>query len=179
VFIFYPGGHTDAFVRQYQQAGLSGQIPLYSVFSVDPLSLPRLQKANINGVLGTFNAQFWSPDLDVAQNRKFVADYRKKSGGTYPAHYGAQSYDSILLIASAVEAVKGDVDKLDAMIAAMKKADFPSVRGKFAYNNNHIPIQNFYLREVVKDAEGNWAIKTVDTIFKDHQDPYHAECKMK
>lgn len=178
VFIFYPGGHTDAFIRQYSQAGLSGQIPLYSVFSVDPISLPRLQKANITGVLGTFNAQFWSPDLDVAQNKKYVADYRKRSGGQYPSHYGAQSYDSIMLIASAVEAVKGDVDKLDAMIAAMRKADFPSIRGKFAFNKNHIPIQNFYLREVVKDAEGNWTVKIVDTIYKDHKDPYHAECKM-
>src|SRR5690606_22597866 len=29
VFIFYPGAHTDAFIRQYSQAGLTGQIPLY------------------------------------------------------------------------------------------------------------------------------------------------------
>jgi branched-chain amino acid transport system substrate-binding protein len=179
VFIFYPGGHTDAFVRQYTQAGLSGKIPLYSVFSVDPISLPRLQKANITGVLGTFNTQFWSPDLDVEQNRKYVADYRKLSGGQYPAHYGAQSYDSIMLIASAVEAVKGDVSKLDDMIEAMRKADFPSIRGKFAFNNNHVPIQNFYLREVVKDADGNWTVKVVDTVYRDHKDPYHTECKMK
>lgn len=179
VFIFYPGGHTDAFIRQYTQAGLSTQIPLYSVFSVDSLSLPRLQKANITGVLGTFNTQFWSPDLDVPQNKKYVADYRKRANGQYPAHYGAQSYDSILLINSAVEAVQGDVDKLDDMIAAMQKANFPSIRGKFEFNNNHIPIQNFYLREVVKDADDNWTVKIVDTVYRDHKDPYHTECSMK
>jgi branched-chain amino acid transport system substrate-binding protein len=180
VFIFYPGGHTDAFIRQYTQAGLSGRIPLYSVFSVDSLSLPRLQKANITGVLGTFNTQFWSPDsrrrAEQALRRRLP---QARSGGQYPAHYGAQSYDSIMLIASAVEAVQGDVSRLDDMIETMRKADFPSIRGKFSFNNNHVPIQNFYLREVVQDADGNWTVRIVDTVYKDHKDPYHTECNMK
>lgn len=177
VFIFYPGRATNAFMRQYAQAGLT-KIPLYSVFSVDSLSLPKLQQAKLTNVLGTFSTQFWAPDLDTKVNKRFVADYRKKFG-SYPSHYGAQSYDSIMLINSAVEAVGGDLTKMDAMRAAMRKADFPSVRGKFTYGNNHMPIQDFYLREVVKDSDGNWTTKITQKIYTAHQDVFASKCKMK
>lgn len=177
VFIFYPGRATNAFMRQYAQAGLS-KTPLYSVFSVDSLSLPKLQEAKLDNVLGTFSTQFWAPDLDTPVNKRFVADYKKKYN-SYPSHYGAQSYDSIMLINSAVVAAGGDLKKMDVMRNAMRKADFPSVRGKFTYNNNHFPIQNFYLREVVKDADGNWTTKIVQTVYENHQDPFHSKCKMK
>ncbi|MGI9378320.1 MAG: ABC transporter substrate-binding protein, partial [Methyloligellaceae bacterium] len=90
----------------------------------------------------------------------------------------AQSYDSIFLIKSAVEAVNGDLKNKDGMRAAMKKADYPSVRGKYSYGNNHMPVQNFYLREVVKDGDGNWTTKVVKTVFENHQDPYAKECNM-
>ncbi|MPY71330.1 MAG: ABC transporter substrate-binding protein [Alphaproteobacteria bacterium] len=177
VFIFYPGAHTNAFIRQYSQAGMT-RTPLYSVFSIDSLSLPRLQEANTTAVLGTYNTQFWSPDMDTETSRKFVADYKKKFK-SYPSHYGAQSYDSIMLIASAVEAAGGDLSKMDAMRDRMRKADFPSVRGKFTYGNNQFPIQDFFLREVVKDADGNWTTKIVQKIYEKHQDPFAEKCKMK
>jgi len=177
VFIFYPGRATNAFFRQYAQAGMT-KTPLYSVFSVDSLSLPKLQQAKLQNVLGTFNTQFWSPDLETPVNRKFVADYRKKFNA-YPSHYGAQSYDSIMMIADAVKAVNGDLSKMDAMRAQMRKAEYPSVRGKFTYGNNHFPIQDFYLREVVKDADGNWTTKIVQKVYENHQDVYANKCKMK
>jgi len=178
VFIFYPGRATNAFMRQYAQAGLT-KTPLYSVFSVDSLSLPKLQQAKLTNVLGTFSTQFWGPDLDNPVSKRFVADYRKANNNAYPSHYGAQSYDSIMLINSAVVAAKGDLSKMDVMRNEMRKAEFPSVRGKFTYNNNHFPIQNFYLREVVKDSDGNWTTKIVQTVYENHQDSFHDKCKMK
>jgi branched-chain amino acid transport system substrate-binding protein len=62
---------------------------------------------------------------------------------------------------------------------ALEKADFKSVRGNFRFGNNHIPIQNFYLQEAVKDKDGNYALKTVATIVKDSQDRFHDKCPMK
>lgn len=177
VFIFYPGRHTNAFMRQYAQAGLT-KTPLYSVFSVDSLSLPKLQQAKLTNVLGTFSTQFWAPDLDTPVNKKFVADYRKKFG-SYPSHYGAQSYDSIMLIDSAVRAVGGDLKKMKAMRAAFRKADYGSVRGKYVYGNNHFPIQDFYLRKVVADADGKWTTKIEQKVYSNHQDVYAEKCKMK
>lgn len=173
VFVFYPGKHGMQFFKQYSQAGLKGEIPLYSAFTVDSLSLPRLKDL----AYGSLMTQFWAPDLDNAVNKRFVADYRKKTG-RYPTFYAAQSYDTIMLINSAVTAVGGDLSNKDGMRNAMRKANFPSIRGPFKYGNNHFPIQNFYLRKVVKDADGNFTTSIVKTVYTNHQDPYAKDCKM-
>ena len=177
IFVFYPGKAGGAFIKQYAQAGLQGKIPLYSVFTVDSIALPKLQKANMSGVMGSVMTQFWAPDLDTPQNKKFVSGFKKKYG-RYPSFYAAQSYDTIFLIKSAVEAVKGDLSNIDGMRSAMKNADFPSVRGKFSYGNNHFPIQNFYSRKVVKDAEGVWTTSVQEVVLKNHQDTYAKDCSM-
>jgi branched-chain amino acid transport system substrate-binding protein len=175
VFVFYPGAAGVQFLNQYAAAGLKGTIPLYTAFTIDELSLP-LQKDNALGVPG---AQEWVNDLPNEQNKRFVADYRKKYPGLRPTYYGAQSYDAAQLINSAVVAVKGDTSKKDAMKAEMEKANFKSLRGPFKYGNNHIPVQSFYLQDVVKDAEGQLALKTVATIVENDQDRFHDKCKMK
>lgn len=177
VFTFYPGPAGPAFIKQYQQAGLASDVPLYSVYTLDSISLPLFQKAKMETVLGTKMTQFWAPDLDNAPNKKFVADFRAKYG-RYPSFYAAQSYDTIMYIKSAVEAVNGDVKNIDGMRAALEKADFPSIRGDFRMGNNHFPIQNFYESTVVKDADGNWTTAVGRAVLKDHQDPYASQCKM-
>jgi branched-chain amino acid transport system substrate-binding protein len=177
LYVFYPGKAGGAFMKQYQQAGLQDKMPLYTAFTVDSISLPKLQKAGLKGVLGTKMAQEWSPDMDNAANKRFVAEYLKRHG-KYPAFYGAQAYDSIMLIKSAVEAVGGNLKDKDAIRAALKAANFDSVRGRYTYGNNHMPIQNFYLREVVEDSEGRWTTKIVKTIYENHQDPHASKCKM-
>lgn len=177
VFTFYPGPAGPAFIKQYQQAGLEGEVPLYSVYTLDSISLPLFQKAGMETVLGTKMTQFWAPDLDNAANKKFVGDFRKKYG-RYPSFYAAQSYDSIMFIKSGVEAVSGDIDNIDGMRAALKKADFDSIRGDFTFGNNHFPIQNFYERTVVKDADGNWTTAVGRAVLTNHQDPYASQCKM-
>ena len=178
VFIFYPGAATAKYLTQYRQAGLDKTLPLYHVFSIDGANLPLLQKAGLKNVIGTRQTSFWSPDLDNAQNKKFVAAYRKRSGGIYPAFYAAQAYDTMFLIKSAVEGVNGNLKDMDGMRAAMKKADFPSVRGKFRFGKNHFPIQNFYEREVVVDKDGRWAVENRGVVLKDHETPYVKDCKM-
>jgi len=175
IFVFYPGAAGVQFLNQYAQAGLKEQMPLYTAFTIDELSLP-LQKENAIGVPG---AQEWVNDLPNEQNKKFVADYRKKYPNLRPTYYGAQAYDAAQLINSAVVAVKGDTSKKDAMKAEMEKADFKSLRGPFKYGNNHIPIQNFYLQDVVRDGDGLLSLKTVATIVKDNQDNFHGKCPMK
>jgi len=176
VFIFYPGGMGIQFIRQYVQAGLRDQIPLYSVFTVDETTIPALKDAAV----GQFEARFWSADIKVPASQKYVADFRKKFGYT-PSFYGAQSYDGIMLIDSAVRAVKGNVKDTKGMVAAMRKANYKSIRGDFKFNNNHHPIQDFYLLKAVKDAKApeGVAMHIEKKVFEDHQDAYHQDCKMK
>ena len=177
LFVFYPGKAGGAFLKQYQQAGLQDNLPLYTVFTVDSIALPKLQKAGLAGVLGSKMTQEWSPDMDNATNQRFVSDYLKKHG-KYPSFYGAQSYDAIMLIKSAVEATGGNLKDKGALRKALMAADFDSVRGRYTYGNNHMPIQNFYLREVVEDSEGRWTTKIVKTVYQNHQDPYASQCNM-
>jgi branched-chain amino acid transport system substrate-binding protein len=174
VFVFYPGAAGVQFLTQYAQSGLKGQIPRYTAFTIDAITLP-LQKDLALGVPG---AQEWVNDLPNDANKKFVADFRAKHKN-YPSFYGAQSYDAANFANSAVVAVNGDLSKKDAMRAEMRKANYASVRGPYKYGNNHFPIQNFYLQDEVKDAEGNLTLKTVATIVKDSQDQFHDKCAMK
>jgi len=177
VFVFLPGGMGIQFLKQYSQAGLRGQIPLYSVYTVDELSLPAVRHA----ALGQFETRYWSPDLNVPANKKFVSDYQKKYG-KLPSFYGAQSYDGIMLINSAVVAVKGNLKNQKGMLAAMKKADYPSTRGHYTYNSNHFPIQNYYLLKAVTGPGGPTDVPVMQiqaTVFKNHKDSYYQKCKMK
>jgi branched-chain amino acid transport system substrate-binding protein len=177
LYVFYPGKAGGAFIKQYQQAGLQGKLPLYTAFTVDSIALPKLQAGKLDGVLGSKMAQQWSPDMDNAANKRFVSDYLKQHG-KYPSFYGAQSYDAIMLIKSAVEATGGNLKDKDALRKALMAADYDSVRGRYTYGNNHMPIQNFYLREVVEDSEGRWTTKIVKTVYENHQDLHASKCKM-
>ena len=175
VFVFYPGGMGIQFLKQYAQSGLRGQIPLYSVYTVDELSLPAVKEAAV----GQFETRYWSPDLKNPANQKFVSEYRKKYNGKTPSFYGAQSYDGMLLIDSAVKAVKGKLDDKPGMIAAMRKADYPSTRGKYTYNVNHFPIQNFYLLKAVEGQGGMPEMQIQKAVFENHKDAYSKDCGMK
>jgi branched-chain amino acid transport system substrate-binding protein len=173
IFVFYPGGAGVQFVTQYVQSGLKGQIPLYTVFVLDELSIPRLKDLAI-GIPG---AAEWVNDLPNDTNKKFVADYIAKYK-IRPSFYGAQTYDAVSLLNSAVTAVNGDLSKKEEMRKEMEKADFKSVRGNFKFGNNHIPIQNFYLQDVVKEGD-DYVLKTVATIVQNDQDRFHDRCPMK
>ena len=174
VFAFYPGGMGIQFVRQYHQSGLRERIPLYTVFTVDETTLPAIKEAAI----GQYEARFWSPDMNTAASKKYVGDFRKKYGYT-PAFYGAQSYEGIMLINSAVKAVKGKVSDTKAMVAALRKADYDSIRGRYKFNVNHHPIQSFYLLKAVKGGSDGVEMRIQKKVFNDHKDAYYKDCKMK
>jgi branched-chain amino acid transport system substrate-binding protein len=174
VWIFYPGQAGAQFMQQYAQAGLKDQIPVFSVFTVDALTLPQIKDLG----MGHLSTQSWVQDLDNPVNKRFVADFKKKYG-RYPSYYSAQHYDAALLINSGIVATKGNLTDKDALRDAMRKADFQSVRGKFSFNQNHFPVQDFYLQEVVKDEAGEHTMKNLGVVLKDHKDSYAAKCAMK
>ena len=172
IFAFYPGGAGIQFITQYVQSGLKGQIPLYTAFTIDDLSLPRLKDLAV-GIPG---AQHWVNDLPNPTNKKYVADYKAKYKSN-PAFYGSQTYDAVALIDSGLKAVKGDMSKKDALRKALEKANFKSVRGNFKFGPNHVPIQNFYLQDAVKEGD-DYRLKTVATIVQNDQDKHWQKCKM-
>jgi len=174
VFFFLPGGMGINFIKQYAQAGLNEQIPLMGpAFSFDE----RLLQAVGDSALGVVNGSQWNHDLDNAANIEFVQAFRAAYGRT-PTLYASQGYDAARLIASALKAVGGDLSDIGALRAALRKADFASVRGAFEFGSNQHPIQNIYVREVVKSADGVITNETRKKVFSHHKDAYAAECSM-
>jgi branched-chain amino acid transport system substrate-binding protein len=175
VFVFYPGALGIAFLKQYAQAGLQGEIPVYSEDTMaSELSFP----AEGDAALGVIQSSSWSAELDNPANRKFVAGFVAKYGRK-PSVFAALQYDAVKLIDSAVAAVHGNVADKDGLRAALRRADFQSVRGPFRFNNNQFPIQNTYITKVVKGADGALRLALTGTAVTDGQDNYHQECPMK
>lgn len=168
VYFFLPGGMGIAFMKQYAQSGVN--IPVMGPgFSFSQDVLPAIGDA----ALGVKNSATWSKDLDNEANKKFVeafkAEYKR-----LPSIYAAQSWDTANLILAALS--KASVKDKDAFRAALKAADFKSVRGKFTFNNNNHPIQNIYVREVAKEDDGVLTNKIIATAFEDHKDAYADKC---
>jgi branched-chain amino acid transport system substrate-binding protein len=174
IFVFLPGGMGINFVKQFRQAGLADKIVFLSAFTVDEATLPAQQDA----ALGFFGGANWAPNLDNEQNKAFVAAYEKEYGAV-PGSYAFQAYDAAQLIDSAVTAVKGNLADKDALRAALKKADFKSLRGNFKFGHNHYPIQDFYLVKAAKRPDGKFETEIVQKIFTNYEDAYAKDCPMK
>ena len=143
VFVFFAGGGAAKFVKDYDAAGLRKSIPLYgSGFLTD--GVLKAQGEAAQGLLTTLH---YADGLDNAADKKFRAAFEKATNR--PADvYGVQGYDTGVLLAKALDAVKGDVKAKKQMIAAMEGAEIDSPRGKWKMSKSHNPIQDIYLREV-------------------------------
>jgi branched-chain amino acid transport system substrate-binding protein len=171
MYVFMPGGLGVQFVRQYRQAGLT--IPVLSAFTVDEAVLPAQGEA----ALGLYTGTSWTPTLPNEQNARFVRDF--ETAYTYiPASYAAHAYDGAMLLDSAVKRVNGQLTNKNAVRAAIKQADFRSVRGQFSFGANHFPVQDFWLARVGRRADGKFQTEHVRKVFDNVTDPFAAECRM-
>lgn len=169
VFFFLPGGMGISFMKQYADSGVG--LPVVGpAFSFDQGILGAVGDA----ALGVKNTSQWSKDIDNAANKGFVDGFQAEYG-RLPSLYAAQGYDTANLLMSAMD--KADVHDADAFRAALKAADFASVRGKFSFASNNHPIQDIYVREVVKEGDVI-TNKIVGVAMQDRSNAYVDDCKM-
>ncbi len=169
VFFFLPGGMGIAFLKQYAGSGVD--LPVVGpAFSFDQGILQAVGEA----ALGVKNTSQWSKDLDNDANTAFVAAFQAEYG-RLPSLYASQGYDTANLLLSAM--AKADVDDQDAFRAALKAAEFDSVRGSFAFGPNHHPIQDIYVREVIQEGDV-FTNRIVSKAMEGHSDAYAADCSM-
>jgi branched-chain amino acid transport system substrate-binding protein len=174
VFQFHPGGLGIAFMRQYAQAGLLTEVPMVVASpSLDAVIL----KAIGDAALGVNISSHWNSDFDNASSKKFVAEFQKKYN-RMPTYYASQGYDTALAIAAALKATGGKVEDTNAFSAAMRKADFQSVRGAFKFGPNQHPINDWYSLKVEKGADGQLGIVTKGKVLEAHGDFYAKSCKI-
>lgn len=169
VYFFLPGGMGISFMKQYADSGV--EVPVMGPsFSFDQGILGAIGDA----ALGVKNTSHWNKDIDNEANKTFVAAFQE-AYGRLPSIYASQGYDTALLLISAME--KADVGDQDAFRAALMEADFDSVRGDFAFGSNHHPIQDIYVREVVKEGDVV-TNRIIGVAREDHTDAYAGECGM-
>jgi branched-chain amino acid transport system substrate-binding protein len=175
LYVFLPGGMGVNFIKQFVAAGMSQDMQL-----IVPLwgSDQDIIRAVGEPMLGLFSVGHWSIDMDNAANKRFVAEFQK-AYNRLPTGYAASGYDTAMLIDSAVRKVKGKIEDKEALRAAIKAADFKSVRGDFKFGPNQFPVQNYYLQLVGKSADGRVAHKTIGTVLQNRADAYAQDCKMK
>ena len=175
LYVFLPGGMGINFIKQFVASGMSKDIQL-----VVPLwgSDQDIIRAVGDPMLGLFSLGHWTIDLDNAANRKFVAEFEKEYK-RLPTGYAASGYDTAMLLDSAIRKVKGNLANKEALRAAIKAADFKSVRGEFRFGANQFPVQDYYLQVVGKTADGKIAHKTMGKILAARGDAYVQDCKMK
>lgn len=177
LFIFLPGGMGINFIKQFVGAGLSKDTTIIGPgFSGDQDVI----RAVGEPMLGMFNTAHWNHDFDTPASRTFVAEFRKEYKRT-PSIYAAQAYDAIMMMDAAVRETRGKVDNKDAVRAALRKANFKSVRGDFRFGTNHFPVQDFYLRVVRKDESFNGELnnRSLNKVMEKHVDAYASKCPMK
>jgi branched-chain amino acid transport system substrate-binding protein len=164
------------FIKQFVGAGLSKDIALLTPgFGSDQDIIRPVGDA----MLGLFDTAHWAMDLPNAANRRFVAEFEKEYK-RLPSVLAAQGYDAALLIDAAVRDLKGKLDDREAVRRAVRNAKWQSVRGDFRFNTNQMPVQNYYLRVVGKDAQGRLVNKSIgDPVFRNHGDAYVKDCPMK
>lgn len=169
VFFFLPGGMGISFLKQYANSGID--LPLIGpAFSFDQGILQAVGDA----ALGVKNTSQWNKDIDNLANEAFVASFQQKYD-RLPSLYASQGFDTANLLISAMNSA--DIADPDAFRAALKAANFDSVRGDFSFASNHHPIQNIYVREVVKEGDV-YTNKIIDTALTAHSDVYAADCKL-
>lgn len=174
VYIFLPGGMGINFIKQYSQSGMLKKTPLFAPgFSGDE----DVVKAVGPAMEGVFNTSHWYREMDNPVNQRFVADFQKDTG-RLPTLYASQGYDAALLIDAAVKSVGGKIEDKAAFRKALETVKASSTRGEYHFGNNHYPVQNYYLREVVKNADGSVSNKYVGKVMDKHTDAYAKECKM-
>ena len=169
VFFFLPGGMGISFLKQYADSGVD--LPVVGpAFSFDQGILQAVGDA----AMGVKNTSQWNKDLDNEANKAFVEAFQAEYG-RLPSLYASQGYDTANLLLSAM--AKADVGDADAFRAALKEADFASTRGDFAFASNNHPIQDIYVREVIKEGDV-YTNKIIGTALEDHSNVYVEDCKM-
>jgi len=148
VYTFYAGSAAVDFVNQYAQSEIK-DIPLYAAGFLTEGGVLNAQGDAARDVYSVLN---YSPDLDNAANRSFVAAWKANHDGS-PTTYAMASYDAAAVLDKAIGAAGGNPtpDQINKAIEGLGQIDSP--RGSWQFSKTtHSPVQKWYLRQVRQDG---------------------------
>lgn len=173
IYAFMPGGLGVALVKQFRQSGLGDSVPFLSAFTVDESTLPAQKEAAV----GMYGGMTWAPDADTAANKRFEPAFEAEFHYV-PASYAMQAYDAAQAIDAAMTSLGGETRDRDALAAAIRGAKIESPRGPFRFNSNGYPVQDFYLVQVAKRADGLFETEIRERIFENAADGFAKDCPL-
>ena len=167
VYTFFAGGGAVKFVKDYAAAGLKKSIPLYGAGFLTDGTL----EAQGDAADGLFTTLHYADSLGTPRDAAFRLAYAK-AYKLQPDVYAVQGYDAAQILATGLNAVKGDISKKAEFAAAVEKSKIDSPRGPFSLSKAHNPVQDIYLRQVVGKEN-----KVISVASKALTDPAR-NCKM-
>jgi len=167
VYTFFAGGGAVKFVKDYAAAGLKKTIPLYGAGFLTDGTL----EAQGDAAEGLFTTLHYADSLGTPRDTAFRLAYAK-AYKLQPDVYAVQGYDAAQILATGLNAVKGDISKKAEFAAAVEKTKIDSPRGPFSLSKAHNPVQDIYLRQVVGKEN-----KLISVASKALTDPAR-NCKM-
>jgi len=163
VLALFVGRLALQFVKQYQEAGLQGKLPLLGGgTTTDESVLPQMG----DEALGTVTALHYSQALDTPQNQKFARAFEAKAG-KISSYYSEATYTNMRWIGEAIKAVGGKVEDRSALLAALRRVDIKdTARGPLSVDAYGNPVQNIYIRKVerVGGRLQNTVIATIPAV---------------
>lgn len=143
VFAFYAGAEAVAFVQQYQEFGLAGELPLYGPGF---LTEGGVLAAQGEAAVGVKTSLHYSTELDTPLNQEFVETYTSAYGKA-PTVYAVQAYDAAAVLDLAL--AQASDPSGEALVTALGElGPIDSPRGQWRFDETRDPDQTFYLREV-------------------------------
>lgn len=160
------GAQVVAFFKQWQQFGLDKLYPQILGQANVPIT-PMLAEMG-DMLLGVYSSLHYYDGNPSQANVKFRESYNK-AYGYMPSVISVQGYDAVNVAFKAMEAIDGKVDDPKAFIAAIrsvKMSEEESPRGPFYFDKFGNPVQNIYIKKVVKQDGRlmNTAVKTYKEV---------------
>ena len=135
-FVFIPAGdHAAAVVKTYGALGMREA----GIKLIGPGDITQDTKLQAMGdaAIGLITMHHYHADLDNAENKRFVAEWKKAYGAnTTPDFMAVGGYDGMALIVHVVQQLKGKIDG-DKALEAAKTFKFNSPRGPISHRSRH------------------------------------------
>jgi len=175
------GAQVVAFFKQWKQFGLDKVYP--QILGQANVPIVSMLTELGDSALGVYSSLHYYDGNPSGANQKFRESFKKKYG-YYPDVIAVQGYDAVHVAFKAMKAIDGQVDDSKKFITALRQVKMSadeSPRGPFYFDKYANPVQNIYIKKVVK-KDGrlmNEAVKTYHNVsqfgpYADMADKYMA-----
>lgn len=155
------GADGVRFVKQFQEYGLKGKIPLVDA-SVGFSDLSLLPAAG-DAAVGGYNSQPYQYTLDTPRNRKFVQAFRSRFNRD-PGAPAAFTYAAMAAIDQAVKATGGNIEDSARFVEALRKMDLEAPQGRVRFDRFQNVITDVHISRI--DKVGAQIVPVVIETFR-------------